>query len=110
MEAEFLSIYGDANIAIEDMKDTICLYAYYQDKELNRHIGPGMTYPPSFFSSEIEVTELKVPVFAEQISSLEGVNQYPLFLEVLTWFDFDTDEVSSMSFKAKQMSIQQGMK
>ena len=110
MEAEFPAIYGDTNVAIEDMEDPICLRPYYQDDDLNRHIGPGVTYPASFFSTGIKVTELDIPVFEEQITSLDGVDQYSLFQEALTWFDFDLDEVSSMSFKAKQMSIQQGMK
>ena len=92
------------------MKDPICLRPYYQDDDLNRHIGPGVTYPASFFSTGIKVTELDVPAFEEQITSLDGVDQYSLFQEELTWFDFDVDEVSSMSFKAKQMSMQKGVK
>ena len=101
LETEFPSIYGDANVAIEDMKNPICLCAYYQNKELKRHIGPGVTYPASFFTSEIEVTEFDVPVFEEQISSLEGVDQHALYAKAMSWFDFDLDEVSSISFKAK---------
>ena len=79
MEAEFPAIYGDTNVVIEDMVDPICIRPYYQDDDLNRHIGPGVTYPASFFSNEIKVTELDILVFEEQITSLDGVDQYSLF-------------------------------
>ena len=96
--SNYPTIYGDTNVSEETTEDMRYLCAYTQDDHLNRHISVGMTYPVSFFTSAIEVIELGVPIFEEQISSLEGVDQYSLFVEALTWFDFDLDEVSSMPF------------
>ena len=73
---------------------------YYQDENLSRHLNTGFAYPVSFFTSGITKTKVEIPCFEEQVTSLE-INQYALYVEALTWFDFDLDEVSSMSFKAK---------
>ena len=96
-------------MSMETEEETMCLCVYYHDENLNRHINTGMTYPVSFFTSGITETEVEIPSFKEEVTSLE-IDQYALYVEALEWFDFDMDEVSSMSFKAKQMSIQQGMK
>ena len=68
---------------------------------MNRQISAGITYPVSFFTCDRMVTELDTPLFEEQITSLEGVTQCSLYVEALTWFAFDQDEISSMSFKEK---------
>ena len=38
------------------------------------------------------------------------MDEYGLYAEALTWFEFDHDEVSSMVFKAKKLNIQQGIR
>ena len=38
------------------------------------------------------------------------IDEYELYVEALTWFEFDQDEVSGMVFKAKQINIQQVIK
>ena len=68
-------------------------------------------YPDIYGESElgITVTKLDSPKYKENIKRLQ-VDEYQHYVEALEWFDFGHNDISSMVFKAKQMSIQQGIK
>ena len=70
------------------------------------NLSPGITYHSRFFLEGITVTCFDLPNHVEQIASLD-IGQYQLYVEAFEWFEFDLKDLSSMVFKAKQMSIQE---
>ena len=105
-ENSFPELYSE-NHLVRTSPNGKQLRPYYYDDDLKQKLGKGVFISEAFYSENIQM-ETKITPNRDRIECLEQ-EEYQLYTEALQYFEYSQPEIEALVYKAKTMSVKQGI-